>query len=86
MIIACNITEFFERGVHMIKSALTVRMLTGGYGCRATVETSKMSEKDLKKILMENGGKDKGEYCWFEAKSNYEKTQRILIEAGVHVT
>ena len=69
----------------MIKSAITVQMSTGGYGCRATVETSQMSAKDLKKILLENGGEDKGEYCWFEKKNQYEKAQHVLAEAGVYV-
>ena len=69
----------------MIKSTLTVRMKTGGYGCMATVETSQMSVTDLEKILLENGGKDKGEYCWFEKKSQYEKAQQVLAEAGVYV-
>lgn len=66
----------------MIKRAKTVKLLTGGYGCRITVENSKMTSEKLRRILEKHGGEEKEDYCWFETNTQYWAAIKELTDKG----
>ena len=66
----------------MIRRAKTVKLYTGGYGCRITVENSKMTSKKLRRILEKHGGEDKGDYCWFPTNKQFWAAIKELSDEG----
>ena len=66
----------------MIKRAKTVKLLTGGHGCRITVENSKMTSKKLRRILKKHGGEERVDFYWFETNKQYWAVIKELSDEG----